>query len=343
MNIRQEILKVPESLRETLEKGRPGFEAVVRETRWSARPLFLVGRGASHLAALTGALAFESVLGLPVVVRRALDFRAYSASVLDSRSILFAVSQSGESADTLECAHAARRRGSTVLALTASPATKLAQLADRVFVVPAGEEEEPRVRTALCQQAALGAISLLAARIVKAPDPEVASVEEDLLKLPAEIERTLAHFRDAMRALAAELAGAKSLSVVGAGFYYPAALQWSRLVERLLGIPVACFTPDEFDEFRPRPHRVPEPAPKVVVLSSSRCKLKAQADEVARACHKAGTGVFSITDSADRELATRSSLAVLLPTLHELPGSILTLALLDWVAWEMSREKVRPA
>jgi glutamine---fructose-6-phosphate transaminase (isomerizing) len=340
MNIRQEILNVPESLRETLEKGRPGFEAVVRETRWSARPLFLVGHGASYLAALTGALAFESVLGLPVVVRRALDFRAYSVPLLDRRSILFAVSQSGESSDTLECAHAARRRGATVVALTGSPATKLAQLAGRVFVVPAGEEPEPRVRTVICQQAALGAISLLAARIVKPPDPQVAAVEEELLKLPAQIEWTLTHFRDAARSLASELAGAKTLCVVGGGFYHPAALQWSLLVEKLFGVPVACFTPDEF---RLRSLPAPERPSPVVVLSSSRCRLKAQVDLVARECRTAGTPVFSLTDSADRELAARSSLAVLLPTLHELPGSILTLALLDWVAWEVSREKTRQA
>lgn len=350
MNIRQEILNAPESLRETLEKGRPEYEAVVRATRWSARPLYLVGRGASYIAALAGGLAFESLLGVPVVVRRALDFRAYSASALDSRSVVLAVSQSGESPDTLECAGAGRRRGATVLALTSGPATPLAKLADRVLVVRAGEEPEPRARTVLCQQAALNAVALLAARFLKPPDPQMASVEEELLSLPGAIERTLSQFRDALRSLAAELAGAKRLSVVGGGFYYPAALQWSRLVEKWLGIPVACSTPDEFAGFResrPRSQHTleqpPEEAPKVVVLSGSRSKLKAQADEVARECLKAGTAVFSVTDAADRELAARSSMAVLLPALHELPGSILALALLDWVAWEMSKERTKPA
>lgn len=346
MNIRQEILNVPESLRETLEKGRPQFEKVVRDTRWSGRPLYLVGGGASYLAALAGGLAFESWLGLAVVVRRALDFRAYSAGSLDSRSILLAVSQSGESRDTLECAHAARRRGAAVLALTGNPAAKLAQIADQTMIVRASDEPEPRVRTAICQHAALGSIALLAARILKSPDPQIASLEDELLRLPGEIERTLAQFRDALRSLASELAGAKRLSVVGGGFYYPAARQWSRLVEGWLGIPAACFTPDGFSEFhepRAGSHRTPGESAGVVVLSGSRSKLKAQTDEVARECRKAGTEVYSVTDAADRELAARSSLAVLLPALHELPGSILTLALLDWVAWEISQEKTRKA
>jgi len=346
MNIRQEILNAPESLRETLEKGRPEYEAVVRATRWTARPLYLVGRGASYIAALAGGLAFESLLGLPVIVRRALDFRAYSASALDARSVLLAVSQSGESRDVLECARAGRRRSATVLALTSSPTTSLAKLADRVLVVRAGEEPEPRVRTVLCQHAALSAVALLAARLLKPPDPQIASVEEELLSLPGGIERTLTQFRDALRSLAAELAGAKRLSVVGGGFYYPAALQWSRLVEKWLGIPVACFTPDQFSDFHESGaglRRTPEETPQVVVLSGSRSKLQAQADELARECRKAGTAVFSVTDAADRELAARSSMAVLLPALHELPGSILTLALLDWVAWEVSKEITKPA
>ena len=228
MSIRQEILNIPEALRETLEKGRPEFEEVIRQTRWASRPIFMVGSGSSHLAALAGALAFESLLGLPVVARRALDFRAYSTTALERRSILFALSQSGESAETLEAARAARRRGAVVLALTGNPAGALAKLADGVFLVRAGEDVKPRTRAVVCQHATLAAISVLAARILKRPDPQVAALEEEIWGLPAQIEWVLTQFKDAASSLATELRAAKGVSVAGLGFYTPTALQWTR-------------------------------------------------------------------------------------------------------------------
>ena len=291
----------------------------------------MVGCGSSYVAALIGALAFESLLGLPVVVRRALDFRAYSTSALERRSILFAVSQSGESAQVIDAAHAARRRGASVLALTGSPTNTLAKLADGVFLVRTGEEQGPRTRTVVCQQAALSAVSVLAARILKRPDPQVKALEEELWTLPAQIEWVLTQFKDAARSLATALRGAKSLSVIGSGFYTPTALQWTRLLGKLCAMRAACFAPDEFGCLA---FKALERDSAVVLLSSSRCKLKETAHELARGCRKAGAQVFAVTDSADRELADQSSMAVLLPTLSEVAGSTLTLALLDWVAYE---------
>ena len=335
MSIKQEILNIPEALRETLEKGRPEFEAVIRQTRWASRPIFMAGRGSSHLAGLSGALAFESLLGLPVVARPALDFRAYSTPALERRTILFALSQSGESAETLEAARAARRRGAVVLALTGNPAGALAKLADGVFLVRAGEDEKPRTRSVVCQHAALAAISVLAARILKRPDPQLAALEEEIWGLPAKVEWVLTQFKDAARSLATELRAAKRLSVAGPGFYTPTALQWTRLLEKLCGMHAACFASDESTACSPE---APEHDSAVVLLSGSRSKLKEAAHGLAVRCRKAGTKVFAVTDSADRELTARATMALLVPTLSEIAGSVLVLALLDWVAYETSRQ-----
>src|SRR5437879_3376081 len=113
MSIRQEILDIPDALRTTLTEGRPGFEGLIRRTRLGSGPIFVVGSGSSYILGLTGVYAFESLLGRPVVARPALDFRNYSASALDARSLVLAVSQSGESTETIEAARAARSRGST--------------------------------------------------------------------------------------------------------------------------------------------------------------------------------------------------------------------------------------
>jgi DNA-binding MurR/RpiR family transcriptional regulator len=74
----------------------------------------------------------------------------------------------------------------------------------------------------------------------------------------------------------------------------------------------------------------------VVVLSGSRCRLKRDVHYFARACEEGGQRLLSITDSNDRELVSASSLAVLLPSLGEMAGSVLALIALVAAAYEAS-------
>jgi glucosamine 6-phosphate synthetase-like amidotransferase/phosphosugar isomerase protein len=76
LEARQHFTNLPRTLRETLEKGRPQWEEVVRRTRWGAVPIHIVGSGVSFAAGLAGALAFESLLGWPAVVRTPEEFLA---------------------------------------------------------------------------------------------------------------------------------------------------------------------------------------------------------------------------------------------------------------------------
>ena len=66
------------------------------------------------------------------------------------------------------------------------------------------------------------------------------------------------------------------------------------------------------------------------------CPCRRPGSDMAARCRKTRLQVFSVTDANDRELVDQSSLAVLLPVTSEVVGSTLTLALLDWVAYEIS-------
>lgn len=342
MSIRQEILNTPEALRATLEEGRPEFEALIRRTRWNERPIFLIGSGWSYVAALAGARAFESLLGTPAVVRSSLDFSAYSAGTLERRSVLLAASQSGESAATIEAVRGAKRRGAVVLAVTGSPESTLARLADGVFLVRAGEEPEPRVRTVLCQQAALLSIAVLAAGILRRPDPQVEALEREFHELPGQIEWALTQIRDGARMLASQVREAQGVRVAGAGFYRPTALAAARLLRTLAKIRAACFDPD--GENNPQrldagSHAAFAAHSSLLALSGSRCRMKETIRLLASAWRGAGAQVLAVTDAADRELSAQSSLAVILPAASEIAGSVLTLAVLGWTAYEISRSQ----
>jgi fructoselysine-6-P-deglycase FrlB-like protein len=334
MDLKQEILDIPRALRETLEKGRPEYDALVRQTRWGDGPIYIVGSGPPLIAGLTAAYAFESLLGWPAVVREAAVFQAYSAAVLRPRSVLLAISPAGEDRETLEVAEMARGRGATVLALTGNAQSALAQAADGVFLVRAGEESGAGAKVALCQQAAASCVGLTAARVLKRRSPQLEAMEADFEKLPADVEWVLAQLTDAARSFAAEMKGWRSLGAVGGGFYHPGALQWAWLVRKLSAIDARGFEVAEFLH-GPRPSLEREAA--IVVLSGSRCRAKKHIHHLVERLRKAKIRTLSVTDGNDPEVSRHSDLAVLLPVLSELAGATLALALLHWVAYHAVR------
>jgi glucosamine--fructose-6-phosphate aminotransferase (isomerizing) len=327
-DLRQELLGIPAALRETLTKGHREFEALIRETRWGQGPIYIVGSGASFIAGLAGARAFESALGRPAICRAASDFQAYSMPLVQPHSLLLAISYSGADNEVLEMARAARRRGAKILALTGSATNELATMSHGVLLVRAGDEQGLGVRITACEQAALIHISLLSASLLQRPNTRIANQLTDLEKLPEQAEWVLLKTQDAMRSLAAELNAARSSIVAGAGFYHTVALHWAGLLHRVGGKQAIVVEPADLLQCFSYPNGT-EAA--LVVLSGSQCRLKRELHEFVASLRKSIPRVLAITDAADRELISTSSLAVLLPPSNEMISSMLALVAL-WSA-----------
>ena len=333
MDARREIRDVPRTLKEFLEKGRPEFETLVRRTRWGEGPLFLIGSGTSYFAALTGALAFEGLLGWPVIARRAEDFVAYSAPLIRPRSVVLAISTTGDTSETLEAAREARSRGAALLAMTAVAASPLAEMADGVFLVRLGEEAVTGLGADFCLPAAMGYLGLVAAHTLKRHHQKLDDLEREFEKLPDHAEWVLTRLSDALRTCAEEMKSISNLALVGGGFYYPAALQAAWDLKRLTSFEAGAHEAGEFHA-EVSTERAPNP---VLFFSGSRCRLKKIIHDSARRAKAAGGKVFAVTDANDRELADTASLAILLPALSEMTGSALGLLCLQALACQISR------
>jgi glutamine---fructose-6-phosphate transaminase (isomerizing) len=329
MVIRSEIRDVPRSLKETLEKGRPEYDTIVRRTRWGDGPLYIIGSDISFPAALAGAIAFEGLLGIPVIASQAVNFNAYAASLIRPRTVVLAVSISGETDKTLEAALQARSRGATLLALTAGPEGPLAGSADGVFLVRAADGPRIGIHTELCLHAAMGFVAVVAARALKRHHPKLDELENEYEKLPEQAEWVLTRFTDAVRTLASELKDVSSLALVGGGFYYPAALQAAQTLCRLTPLRALAR---EVVEFRESPPGLHEPGGATLFLSGTRCRLKKEIHACAKRSIETGSRVFAVTDGNDRELSDAASLAVLLPVLSEMAGSTLALLVMQVLA-----------
>jgi len=336
-DIRQQFLNLPRALRETVEKGRPEYEELVRRTRWGEVPIHMVGSGPSFAVGLAGAYAFESLLGWPVVARTPEEFQAYSQSGLRARSILFVLSWEGSS-ELLELVRTAKAHGATVLALTSNAQSPLAKAVDGVFLARGGEEYREDCTAGVCQLAAVHCLAGVAAQVLKRPSPQIETLEGELRALPEHVEWVLTQLPDAVRSLAGELSGRRAVSVVAGGLYYPAALLGASALGNLGRIRAQVFTPDEMDV---RPPEALEHGEVVLVLSGSRCRLKKRLHGLIERLKRAGVKILAVTDHNEPEVTRCATLAVLLPNLSESVGSIVALTFLDWAAYHLACQRSR--
>src|SRR5271167_291157 len=152
MDAKQEIVNLPRTLAETLEKGQPEYEVVLRRTRWGEGPIYLLGGGTSWCASLTGVHAFETLPGWPAVARSPAGFAAYSMALLRPGLVVIAVAPPSESSPILEVARAAKARGASLLVLTNKPESPLARMAGGILRL---RTETEGSGAAVCEQAAM--------------------------------------------------------------------------------------------------------------------------------------------------------------------------------------------
>ncbi|MDE7329663.1 MAG: glutamine--fructose-6-phosphate transaminase (isomerizing) [Clostridia bacterium] len=134
----KEIAEVPQSVIRTYEAFASAKEKLSEVLRGTER-IILTGCGTAYHAAILGKRYIECFAEIPAEAETAGEFR-YKNPVIDGRCAVFAVSQSGETADTVEAARLARSRGAKVIAVTNSRRSQLNRLADAVVPVAAGPE-----------------------------------------------------------------------------------------------------------------------------------------------------------------------------------------------------------
>ena len=226
----KEIHEQPEVIARILGARIQGGEAL-GGLSWAAgdpadvQKIWITACGTAYHAGLVGRIMFERLAAAPAEAAYAHELR-YADPLIDDRSLTLAVSQSGETADTLAAARLARRRGSRLLALTNVVGSSLAREADEVLYTWAGPEisvASTKAYLAMLVGECLLALRLGRSRGVVSPDRERALVDE-LFALPDKTAAVLAD-QEPLRRLAAELAEASSVYYIGRGLDYATAME----------------------------------------------------------------------------------------------------------------------
>src|SRR6266699_6432650 len=228
----KEICEQAETVRSTL-RGRLLFASgaarlnglnLSAEQCAAIRRIVIVGCGTSWHAGLVGRHVLEELVGIPVSVEYASEYR-YRRAVQPPGTLAVAISQSGETADTLEALRTARAAGSRVLGIVNVVGSTIAREADGGIYLHAGPEIGVASTKAFTSQVvALLLLGLYLGRQRGLPPERGRALVAQLVRLPELVERALA-VEPQVKALAARYADARNALYLGRGVNFPVALE----------------------------------------------------------------------------------------------------------------------
>jgi glucosamine--fructose-6-phosphate aminotransferase (isomerizing) len=228
----KEIHEQPEALRQSIA-GRVGRDdrirveelAALAEILRTVNRVELVACGTAYYASLVGAAALQDWTGLPARATIGSEFR-YSPPPLGPDTLVIAVTQSGETADTIAPTRLARERGCPVIAVTNTVGSAITREADAVLFLQAGPEIAVAASKTFVAQ--VTTLIVLAAGIGRIRgtlrEDEERELAVALRRLPEAAQRALDSAAGAAE-LARRYVNSRGFMFVGRGYGYPAALE----------------------------------------------------------------------------------------------------------------------
>jgi glucosamine--fructose-6-phosphate aminotransferase (isomerizing) len=198
---------------------------MTKEELLNARRFWIVACGTSWHAGLVGKYLFEEMVRRPIQVDIGSEFR-YREPMIQHGDVFIAISQSGETADTLAAAREAKRRGARVLAIVNAVGSTLSREADGVIYTRCGPEISVASTKAFTGQViALYLLALHVGRVHEVLSPEEGRWWLDhFLMLPGHVEHILKQ-ENIIESIAKQYAQKRNFLYLGRGINYPIALE----------------------------------------------------------------------------------------------------------------------
>ncbi len=274
----------------------------------------LVACGTSWHAALVAKYWIEKWVGIPVEVDIASEFR-YRKLLLSDRVLTIAISQSGETADTLAGIRRAAKLGSKVVTICNVVGSTMTREADGVIYTHAGPEiGVASTKAFTCQLSALFLFTLYMGRIRNTLIPEqIREMGTGLLKTVAVIEEVLPVLQENIRVLIEEYYNARDFLFVGRGLNFPIALEGALKLKEISYIHAEGYAAGELKHGPIALIDKDMPVLALVPKDSVYQKTVSNVEEI-----KARQGrLLLIGTEGDEHLATLTGDVLYLPKVHE--------------------------
>ena len=343
----KEIADQPQAVADTL-MGRLDSDGSVRLSEidgLSAQDIkdidriIMVACGTASYACDVAKYAIEKYSRIPVQVELSHEFR-YRDPIVTKNTLIVAVSQSGETMDTLMATRYAKEQGAKVLAICNTQGATLARESDAVIYTHAGPEVAVASTKALTAQITAGFLLalFLGAGREQLSTTELRNLGLELLKMPAHVTEVIENL-DLARKLGKEMANAKSVLFLGRNVGFPIAMEGALKLKELAYIHAEGFAAGELKHGPIA--LIEEGQPVIVIVPSQRDdeSLHPKVISNIQEIRARGAKVIAIAEEGDNQVADYAEHVIFVPQSESMFAPILTVIPLQIFALELSTAK----
>ncbi len=344
----KEIMEIPEVLENTL-RGRLNIEAGtihlgglkdMEEQLRAAKRIIITGCGSAYYAGLVGELMIEELAGIPVETEIASEFRYRAFTAPTEGTILLAVSQSGETADTLEAIREAKKHGLLTLGIVNAVGSSIARETDAGVYNHAGPEIGVASTKAFVSQLTVFAMLAIHLRRLRGIDAEQSLSSEllrELTRLPDYAKNILAKKAE-LEKIASSYSDMRDTLFIGRKFQYPIAYEGALKLKEISYIHAEAYGAGEMkhgplaliDSSFPTVALVPHDSMYEKTLSNIQ-EIRAR-----------GGKIITITSATDTPEQTGEESVFTVPKTHEALFPILTTIPLQLFAYHVALARGLP-
>jgi glucosamine--fructose-6-phosphate aminotransferase (isomerizing) len=301
--------------------------------------VIVIACGTAAYAGEVSKYALEKWAKIPTSVELAHEFR-YRDPILDERTLVIAISQSGETMDTLMAVRYAKEKGSKVLAICNTQGATLARESDATLYTHAGPEVAVASTKAFTAQITAGQLVALSLAWQRhsLSENELREIGQGLLKLPRKVEEVLGNL-DRVRSLAKELKDAKSVLFLGRHVGYPIAMEGALKLKELAYIHAEGFAAGELKHGPIA--LIEEGQPVIVVVPSPRGSdsLHPKVISNIQEIKARGARVIAVAEQGDAQVTEFADEVFYIPATHPYLAAQLSVLPLQVFAAELSAAK----
>ena len=337
----KEIHEQPKAIQDTLNSvikdGAIDFSGLelTKEEILSFEQIYIVACGSAWHVGMAAQYVLEDMARIPVRVELASEFR-YRSMAVNKNALVIAISQSGETADTLAALRLAKEKGMTTLAIVNVVGSSIAREADKVFYTLAGPEIS--VATTKAYSAQLAAMYCIAVEFAfvrgKITEEQYAYYISELLTIAPKINKILED-KERLQWFAAKYAGAHDVFFVGRGIDYAVSLEGSLKLKEISYIHSEAYAAGELKHGT---ISLIEPGTLVIgMLTQSKLYEKTMSNMVE--CRSRGAYLLGLTTYGKYEIEETVDFAVYVPRIDEYFAGSLAVVPLQLLGYYVSVAK----
>ena len=341
----KEIADQPQAVGDTL-MGRLESDGRVKLSEFAGldrlqdvNRIVIIACGTAAYAGEVAKYAIEKWAKIPTSVELAHEFR-YRDPIIDGQTLVLAISQSGETMDTLMAVRYAKERGAKVLAICNTQGATLARESDATIYTHAGPEVAVASTKAFTAQITAGQLVALSLAWQRSslPEKELRSLGLELLKLPRRVKKVLDSV-ERMRDLGKELKDAKSVLFLGRNVGFPIAMEGALKLKELAYIHAEGFAAGELKHGPIALIEAGQPVIVVVPSPKGEDSLHPKVVSNIQEIKARGAKVIAIAEAGDDEVGKYADEVFFVPATHPFMAAQLSVLPLQIFAMELASAK----